>query len=174
MAKDTLTPVAWIEAGLSELANHGPQALKAEPLARSLKTTKGSFYWHFKDVPAFHAAVLNHWQAAAFSQVVNLLEDEGPAADRLRRFGEEIQADPTDNALRAWAHSSEEVRNVIAQVDNERLKYLTALFSSIGVTDPDYAKAVYGSIIGMAQMGEMNGKVQKAYSSLVDLVLALR
>ncbi|MEH6751885.1 MAG: TetR family transcriptional regulator, partial [Paracoccaceae bacterium] len=36
-------------AGLAALAEAGPVALKAEPMARRLGTTKGSFYWHFAD-----------------------------------------------------------------------------------------------------------------------------
>ena len=61
MKRQRLSPQTWIEAGLAELVAQGPKALAAEPLARKLATTKGSFYWHFKDVPDFQAAVVKHW-----------------------------------------------------------------------------------------------------------------
>lgn len=173
MARDSLTPNAWIVAGLSQLAELGPQALRAEPLARHLGTTKGSFYWHFKDVPAYHAALLQHWQAQAFGAVVNLIEDDAPVADRLRRFGAQVQADPVDPALRAWAQSDASVAATVAQVDDERLKYLSALMSSLGITNPDYARAALGASIGLRQMGDTDA-AQSAYTSLIDVILALR
>mgnify|MGYP001820637128 CR=1 FL=1 len=75
MRKPRLTKEAWINAGLSALKEHGPDALKAEALARRLGTTKGSFYWHFKDIPAYHDALLDVWLASAvddFSATLNL------------------------------------------------------------------------------------------------------
>ncbi|MFN3661424.1 TetR family transcriptional regulator [Yoonia sp.] len=43
----------WLMAGFRALASHGPSALRAAALARDLGTTKGSFYWHFKDLPDY-------------------------------------------------------------------------------------------------------------------------
>ena len=40
-------------AGFRALARSGARALRAEALARDLDTTKGSFYWHFKDLPDY-------------------------------------------------------------------------------------------------------------------------
>ena len=65
MAKAPLSPAAWIDAGLEQLTSLGQSALRAEPLSRHLKTSKGSFYWHFKDVPDFRARMLAHWRDAA-------------------------------------------------------------------------------------------------------------
>ena len=87
MKRERLSQKSWIEAGLSELASEGPKALAAEPLARKLGTTKGSFYWHFKDVPDFQKAVVKHWQSDAFAEMLHALEDNGKAEQRLRRFG---------------------------------------------------------------------------------------
>ena len=62
MTKSRLSPDKWLTAGFEALVASGPSALAAEPLARALGTTKGSFYWHFKDVPAFQDALLAAWQ----------------------------------------------------------------------------------------------------------------
>ena len=56
-----LTRPDWLLAGFQALAEAGPVALKAEPMARRLGTTKGSFYWHFADVPDFHRQMLSLW-----------------------------------------------------------------------------------------------------------------
>ena len=73
----------------------GFTALKAEPLAKAMGVSRGSFYWHFADVGAFHAAILRHWRDVAAEQVIADLEaasdsDNGlaaAAAPRVRRRG---------------------------------------------------------------------------------------
>ena len=114
MAKHSLTPATWIEAGLEQLAAEGPQALRAEPLARHLKTTKGSFYWHFKDVPAFHDAVLAHWKDGALGAAAALKDAEGSEAERLIQLGQAVQSDSADAALRAWGQSNPLVAQIVA------------------------------------------------------------
>ena len=50
---DRLTKLDWIERGLSTLASDGAHALKVGPMATQLKVSRGSFYWHFRDVADF-------------------------------------------------------------------------------------------------------------------------
>ena len=94
-----LSPDSWIHAGFDALVAQGPSALKAEVLARGLNTTKGSFYWHFKDVPAFHERMLRHWEDTSLAALEAVLADEGSAVQRLRHFA---QSDPVaQNGLAA-------------------------------------------------------------------------
>ncbi len=175
MKQDRLSSRKWVEAGLSALVKQGPSALRAEPLARALGTTKGSFYWHFADVPAFHTAVLDHWQAQAFADIVSALEKPGSAADRLRVFGALVLKDSAGAAIRAWAQGHTGAANSIAQVDAQRLQYVQTLLASVGVTNADFTLAAYGSLIGMPHVpGHNRAEAEGAYASLVDLVLALR
>ena len=174
MPRDSLTPADWIHAGLKELAATGPQALRAEPLARVIGTTKGSFYWHFKDVPAYQAALLAHWQQNAFAAVVGLLSAEGTTPDRLRQIGAQVAKDEADPALRAWALSDAAVAQAIAQVDAERVKYIHTLLSALGITNEDYSRAAYAALVGMRQTGHDAAATEAAYTSMIDLILALR
>ena len=174
MPRDSLTPLDWIAAGLDQLAAIGPQALRAEPLARHMGTTKGSFYWHFKDVPAFQAALLAHWQQQAFATVVDLLASDGAPPDRLRQIGHQVAHDAADPALRAWALADKEVAEAVAQVDSERLKYLQAILGGMGITNEDYSRAAYAALVGMSQTGHDPDAAEAAYVALIDLILALR
>lgn len=174
MAKTKLTQTAWIEAGLTQLAREGADALRAEPLARHLKTTKGSFYWHFKDVPAYHAALLDHWKAEATAKAEALDDAEGTAAERMIGLGQAVQSDPTDAALRAWGQSNKSVLQTVADVDAVRMRKLAALMKEMGNTNPDFAKAAYGSLVGLRQMKMDDGEALIAFASLIDLVLALK
>ena len=174
MPRDSLTPTDWIAAGLEQLTEIGPQALRAEPLARYVGTTKGSFYWHFKDVPAFQAALLAHWQQTAFATVMELLTAKGAAPDRLRQIGRHVAQDKADAALRAWALADDTVAEAVAQVDAERLKYIQTLLGALGITNADYSRAAYATLVGMAQTGHDADATEAAYVALIDLILALR
>ena len=172
MAKSTLTPTAWIEAGMKQLAKEGAQALRAEPLARHLKTTKGSFYWHFKDVPAYQAALLAHWKTGAVAALAGLDGAEGSAAERMIGLGQMVQADKADATLRAWAQTDKKVQKAVAEVDAMRMARLGDLMREMGSTNPDFTKAAYGSLVGLRQMKMDNGEALIAFAALADLVLS--
>lgn len=173
MKHQRLTRRLWINAGLAELVENGASALAAEPLARKLGTTKGSFYWHFKDVPAFLDAIVVDWQSRAFADMMAALAKDGTAEQRLRHFGAQILADDQDAAFRAWAKTSPTVAQAIAQVDAERLTYCTNLLRQLGVTNPGFAQGCLGALIGLPQLGA-EADPSAAFHTMIDLVLALK
>ena len=61
MTDRALTAEDWLNLALQELKEHGYTALKAQPLAKKLNVTRGSFYHHFESLEAFHTAVIAHW-----------------------------------------------------------------------------------------------------------------
>ena len=67
---DQLSAKDWLDQGLKTLAKSGFTALKAEPLAKAMGVSRGSFYWHFADIGAFHAAILKHWREVAAEQII--------------------------------------------------------------------------------------------------------
>ena len=174
MAKAPLSPAAWIDAGLDQLTAQGPLALRAEPLSRHLKTSKGSFYWHFKDVPAFQKALLAEWKARALATLAEDSARDGSATDKMIRFGQSVQEDIAGPALRAWAQQDKAVAKALNEVDAARLKRLTALMSDIDVTNEEFAKAAYGALVGLKQMNDKDGDALVAFAALVDLVMALK
>ena len=178
-----LTKAHWIRTGLAALSADGPSALQAEPLARRLGTTKGSFYWHFADLPAFHVAIIAQWEEMAISQVVDALAPEHTDVGKLRRFAQVIAdksegdaADtPIEPAIRAWALSHKEAAAAVARVDSKRMSYLAELLTEIGVTNPEMGRIIYGASLGMEALAPTEAaKNAGAMGSLVDLVLALR
>src|SRR6266568_671479 len=67
---DQLSAQDWVNQGLKTLAKSGFTALKAEPLAKAMGVSRGSFYWHFADISAFHAAILKHWREIAAEAII--------------------------------------------------------------------------------------------------------
>jgi AcrR family transcriptional regulator len=172
MAKATLTPEDWIEAGIAQLSAQGPSALRAESLARFLKTTKGSFYWHFKDVPTYQAQVLDHWKTTALNATDALKGAEGSAAERMIAFGQTVQSDTAESALRAWARTDTRVADTLADVDGVREAHLAALMKEMGNDNADFAKAAYGSLLGLQLLQIEKGDALIAFAALADLVLS--
>lgn len=172
----------WLAAGLLVLSEAGAAGLKAEPLARYLRTTKGSFYWHFKDVPAFHGALLGLWEETVLAGLDAAADPGLPPATRLRRLAQAIAAPDRQNAaltaepaVRGWARRDPKARASLARVDAARLGQLRALLSQTGIGNPEMARIIHAAAIGMTQTGAPEaGDIRAAMGSLVDLVLALR
>jgi len=172
-----LTPDDWLAAGLDALCETGPGALGAEPLARRLGTTKGSFYWHFDDVPAYSGALLALWQAAAETALDP--GGDGPAAARLRVTAQAIAApepgtpQAAEPAIRAWGATDPLAAQSVVRTDALRLERLGALLAACGIANPDMARILLGAAIGMQALDSPEAN-REAIGSLVDLVLALR
>ena len=174
MRKGRLSIDIWLDAGLTALATKGPAALAAEPLARSLGTTKGSFYWHFKDVPDFQTRVIGVWQDSALDQIQSWSNDDGNADIRLRQFGRTLLNDPTEPALRVWAQGDTRVAAVVCDVDAARLTYLADLLRQLGLGNHDFARALAAALVGLPQLAPNATDQQiKTFDTLVDTVLAL-
>jgi len=135
-----LSPAEWVNAGLKTLAKTGFAILKADTLANTLGVSRGSFYWHFADVAAFHAAILRRWREIALENIIE--EIDGSADDRLeallyRAFS--AAGSDTERAVRAWATADRHARAAVEAVDAERLRYLRKLLIESGV-DPNLAE----------------------------------
>jgi AcrR family transcriptional regulator len=153
---DQLSAKDWLDQGLKALAQHGFTALKAEPLAKALGVSRGSFYWHFNDVEAFHAAVLKHWREGAAEQIIADVEaaagNHNPLPLLLRRvFGERLAL---ENAVRSWATVDPAARAAVQAIDRRRLAYIESLFRASGLS-PDVACAraqiLYWAFLGFAR-----------------------
>ena len=147
--------------------------MAAEPLARQLGTTKGSFYWHFKDVPAYHSALIEHWRATALSALSKAVASNAPPDQRLRQFGRDLLKDKRENALRVWAQTHPLMSDTLRGVDAERLTYITLLLRELGLGNADFARALQAALIGLPQLSNDTSQHHTTYDTLVDTVLAL-
>jgi AcrR family transcriptional regulator len=152
---DQLTANDWLDRGLKALAGDGFTALKAEPLAKALGVSRGSFYWHFADLEAFHAAILKRWREVAAERIIADVEaaadQNNPLQLLLRRvFGERLAL---ENAVRVWATVDPAARAAVQAIDRRRLTYVESLFRASGLS-PEMARAraqiLYWAFLGFA------------------------
>jgi AcrR family transcriptional regulator len=133
MADNRLKPGEWVNAGLKALAKSGFSALKADTLANRLGISRGSFYWHFADVSAFHAAILRRWREIALENIIDEIEEASD--DRLEALAARAFARDTgiERAVRAWATADGRARAAVEAVDAERIRYLRKLLIDAGI-----------------------------------------
>lgn len=177
-ARKRLRREDWLAAAEAVLAEHGAEALKAEPLARQMQTTKGSFYWHFRDVPDLHAQLLARWEAAAIAATDRAVSETGGPAAQLRDLAQAL-ADPgpgreTEAAIRAWAATDAAARDAVGRIDIARRDALQALLAETGISNPEMAQIIHAAALGMTLLDDTTAARRAAVGSLVDLVLALR
>lgn len=130
----------WIEAGLEALGNGGPEAVRIEPLAKTLGVTKGGFYWHFEDRQALLDELLDAWERLSVDTAIELVETAGSdPRDRLRMLSslasEKIL--DIDLAVRDWARRDPAVATRLRRIDNRRMDYLRSLFLALGAERDD-------------------------------------
>src|ERR1700730_13791827 len=126
---DQLSAKDWLDLGLKVLAESGFTALRADPLAKAMGGSRGSFYWHFADTGTFHAAILKHWREVAAEQIIANVEaaagNDNPLQLLLRQaFGGRLSL---ENAVRSWATHDSLARRAVQAIDRRRLSYLERL-----------------------------------------------
>ena len=152
---DQLSAKDWLDAGLKALAAGGFTALKAEPLAKAMGVSRGSFYWHFADLNAFHAAILAHWRGVAAERIIADLEHtpegESPVRRLLRRtFSGRLAL---ERAVRSWATSDAQARAAVLAIDRRRLDYVGMLLRKAGLPSEiaqARAQILYWAFVGYA------------------------
>ena len=152
---DQLSAEDWLKHGLKTLAEEGFTALKVVPLARAMGVSRGSFYWHFTDIEAFHANILELWRDIAAERIIADIDaaaNKNSALELLLRrvFGEQRGL---ENAVRRWAVVDAAARDSVQAIDKRRVGYVEGLLRGAGVSADDArarAQILYWAYLGFA------------------------
>ena len=171
----------WVLAALRALVRGGLQAVKVEPLAREIGATKGSFYWHFRDLSDLHHAMLQLWEALATTAITATVKASGLGGraqlmllvDMISiRPGEIYGGDAVEPALRDWGRTDPLAQAAVERVDRQRLEDLQGFLAAAGV--PDFERVlkshlIYAAVIGFENLRLTTGtEMQPALRSLLE------
>jgi AcrR family transcriptional regulator len=126
----------WLSQAWEAFVSGGIGAVSVNDLARQLDVTRGSFYHHFADRHDLLQELLRYWEENWTLRVredVRALDlDPSETLLVLARVIRERGASRHDVRMRAWALEDPAVREIVRQVDEERLEFIRSQFDAIG------------------------------------------
>jgi len=161
-AVQRLSPQDWLAAAEKRLISGGIDSVKIGLLAKDLGVTRGSFYWHFKDRGHLLDVMLASWHSFSLGIFDDLLLKEGSCGmDEFLRLVhlwiDEEQFDAgLEAAIRDWARVSEDVAEVVKDVDEGRIKAIKRIFLDFGYEDDEAfirARITYFHQVGYYTIG---------------------
>ena len=153
-----LTSQDWIDFGIRTLAVDGFESLKADILSKRLGVTRGSFYWHFEDLAAFHQRIVDQWKTTSTEEIILAVETHDDPDARLRdllirAFGTRSDI---DLQMCTWAQFNEVAAHAVVDITRRRQDYIASLIEACGVPSADApvrAQLLYWSYLGAVQQG---------------------
>jgi len=120
MTEPALTAERILDTAEEVLRRYGPAKATVIDVARALGVSHGSVYRHFSSKAALRDAVLERWLGRVSTPLAAIVEEEGPAALRLRRWldalivakRQKVQGDP--ELFATYVALAAESRDVIA------------------------------------------------------------
>lgn len=147
----------WIEAGYQMLLEGGVEAVKILPLARRLRLSRTSFYWHFADREALLAALIRRWQEKNTGNLIRQTEKPATSINQavLHLFDcwitTELFDAALDTAMRNWARTDDALHVAFEGADAARRDAIRQMFSRHGY-DAEEAD-VRASVVYLTQVG---------------------
>jgi AcrR family transcriptional regulator len=165
----------WLRAARLALLKGGASEVRVERLARDLRVTKGSFYWHFKDREELLELLLREWEEE-FPQIMAYAEGRRgyEAMQSLLRYVvkqtplSEKGKVPSDAAIFTWAAVSPEVARRVNRAEEKRLKLLRQAMG-----DADVSEILYLVWLGFVARGQRIPESRKHFPRIAKTMLDL-
>lgn len=171
----------WIDGALLMIADHGVNKLAVEPLAKRLKTTKGSFYWHFTSKNELVTAVLEYWQRRGVAEPIQGANN-GTPQDRLRRILE-LSLRPGNYDRAEWkllTSDDPQVQAAAQKIHASRIDYLVDQVQLMKVPTQlaqgraETAYAAYLGYLTLMNCGSSAGQVvTTSPQAVIDSLMAM-
>jgi AcrR family transcriptional regulator len=165
----------WLQAARLALLKGGASEVRVERLARDLRVTKGSFYWHFKDREELLELLLREWEddfaeiikqlkglrgRKALSLLLRLVVEQAPLGEK--------GMSPSDAAIFTWASVSPDVARRVNRAEKKRIKLLKQI---IGY--PDRTEILYLVWLGFVARGKRVPGSRKRFPRIARTMLEL-
>ena len=173
---------AWVAGATEVLAEEGIAGLRVEVLAKRLKVTKGSFYWHFTDRRDLLMAVLAHWKEGRIRDIIKQTRPE-PGKEQAQLFHVIDVYSASRNkkgilielAMREWARRDSLAAATVEEVDAWRLRCARELFLAIGLPLHEASTRsmlLYAYVFGVSMMNceKFDGDIARMKSDILKLI----
>ncbi|HKM16583.1 MAG TPA: TetR/AcrR family transcriptional regulator [Marinospirillum sp.] len=177
MTTTPLTRNDWITAATDILTTSGIDLVRVDSLAKQLKITRGSFYYHFKSRQDLLQAILDSWRLKATENVINGIKNK---VDTPKKQLSELMTLPLkgkksyeaasiEASLRVWARRDKMARAAVDEVDSYRLNFIKELFIKMEHSTQqaeDLAMLVYSNLVATSLINTGDSKMRNLERSI--------
>jgi AcrR family transcriptional regulator len=164
----------WLEQSLELFVREGSAQLSLSCLTGEFGLTKGSFYWHFKDVADFRAQLVEHWHEVQTVEVTRAIDEiEGGPAEQLKQLVHMVVTEKLGrfhHIVLSLAASNPELEPAIEESLEFRRRYMSGLFVALGFNAQD--ARVRASIV--LSYGMLEGAINRSMSLKRRLAMATK
>lgn len=153
-----LTRDDWLDAAMIAMAHGGVRGIRVEPLAKAMRTSKGSFYWHFRDRADLIRATLERWEQLETQRVIEVVESTSHPRERLRRLlaiAHRQDPERPDPSVALTGDHDDLVREVLERVTARRIGFVAEQLVALGIAPQEAARRAtlaYTSYLGYAAL----------------------
>jgi len=180
--KKRLSAVDWLQGSLDLLAREGHSVLTIDKLCENLQVTKGSFYAHFKSRSDFERRLIEYWEDQFTASVeramrgLKALSPEDRMFELLSLTTKERSA-VYDVAVRAWAATHPELKDVIKETDDIRMGTIRGMMRKMGFRGRDlemrtHVFVTYASFRWVVQSQKFDPTKSESLRSICELLTA--
>ena len=161
------------------MANQGFEALKIEVLARQLKVSKGSFYWHFKNRQELLEAILQRWEKETIWLIEESQTQTTPKERLLKLFAlvaQICQQPDPESAIFTWASQDANIQKRVRIVETKRVNYLTELLQEYSFSAAEArqkAEVAYFALMGFVDRTERDREFNLSMDEFNSFLLSL-
>jgi AcrR family transcriptional regulator len=160
----------WLDTARQALIEEGTAGVEINKLAKRLGSSRGGFYWFFKDRAQLLDELLDYWARTGTVLFERVLQS--PSRNGVEEYLaltnlwiDEKEYDPKwDGAVRDWARTSEAVRKVVQDVDQKRIAVLERIFNDMGYMGKEAhirARVTYYHQVGYYALGVQESQKER-------------
>lgn len=160
----------WLDTARLALIEEGTAGIEINKLAKRLSSSRGGFYWFFKNRAQLLHELLDYWARTSTVLFERVLQT--PTRNGMEEYlaltnlwVDEKDYDPKwDSAVRDWARTSAAVRRVVQAVDQKRIAVLERIFHDIGYTGKEAhirARVTYYHQVGYYALGVRESRKER-------------
>lgn len=166
----------WLDLALETLIADGVEGVRILALGQKLGVSRSSFYWYFESRQDLLDQLLEYWRNKNTRFIIERARRPAPSVTQAVLNVFECWVDANlfnprlDFAIRAWARSSTNVREIIDAADNERVTAIGDMFARHGYDEQD--SFVRARVLYFMQIGYYSLEIVEPMASRLSLVPA--
>ncbi|MET3292934.1 UNVERIFIED_CONTAM: AcrR family transcriptional regulator [Brevibacillus sp. OAP136] len=179
MPKIIATEEEWVRLGVAYFSTGGEEALVIEKMAKQLACSKSSFYWYFKNRESFIGKIIGYWQRQATELVIESVESNANAEQKIRALLVSMFADRSGNDfmfyIRRLGQREAAYGRVLQAIEQKRMDYMAALLQAKGYcerTSREKAELIYHCYLGWLERNKYTEVTELETMQQVELIYA--